>query len=232
MGRRGRRVGLPGRGLTPTVAAPTFVSASSAANSASGTSLAITAPASIASGNLLVAVLSFIDYVSPTNNPWTATGWTLLGQSAHTDNDGNIAVFYKTAGGSEPGSYTFTVPNADYLAGGIIQYSGAATPLTVGFFDQSTFSTTNPGGGALAGGSVLIEAFCNHQGKSASSGPTGMTSRISAFQGVGSNCYAYDCTATPTNTTITWSGPTPSKAAYLNIPSPSSPSGFLMPGFF
>jgi hypothetical protein len=89
---------------------PNLVSSSSNTG-ASGTSLIITAPASIAAGNLLWA------FIAPTNtgtNIIAPAGWKPGYPTVPT------GVFYKVATGTEPANYTFTWTNVSVSAGIIL----------------------------------------------------------------------------------------------------------------
>ena len=97
-----------------------FVSASANWTVGTGTSTAVPAPASIVAGNLLMAVMQVM---YGTASAGASSGWTKqtelgAGTAAY------IAVFTKTATGSEPGSYTFTWTGVSYGAVNILQYSG------------------------------------------------------------------------------------------------------------
>jgi hypothetical protein len=101
------------------------VSSSSALSSSTETSQAITAPASIASGNALVAMVTPVGAATQT---WGTlpTGWSQIGGNiSNSAGNGAVgAIFCKTATGSEPSSYTFTWNNAAFFLGGIVQLTG------------------------------------------------------------------------------------------------------------
>src|SRR5437763_791236 len=98
----------------------TFVSAASKAGTASGTSVVVTAPTSLAAGNLLIAI------VYAAGSTATAVGapadWTLIdGTPALGKTAGMVSVYTKTVTASEPASYTFT--GTQDLAADVLQYS-------------------------------------------------------------------------------------------------------------
>lgn len=107
--------------------------------------LTITKPSSTVSGDFLIAGITINggDEVDVTSVP---SGWTLI---ERTDNDDDLmfATYYKTAGNSEPASYTWAFERGDggtvRAAGGIIRYTGvhATSPIdeeaeNEGFDDQ------------------------------------------------------------------------------------------------
>lgn len=163
------------------VSPASFVTASSAVGSAQQSSLIITAPASIVSGNLLIAFL-LIHHTngSATSPDWTSTGWTEQSKSP-TGGVGYICFMTKTATGAEPGSYTFTTTDFDYMAGGILQYSGANTSVAPSSSYVTTSSSQSVNAPSVTpghGGMLLVCAFNNAQIAVFSSGPAGMTQRI------------------------------------------------------
>ena len=104
-------------------------------NSSATTSLGLTAPASIVAGDLLICFICVEDNAgSSTIN--TLSGWTLIYVQAGSQ-DGyyhNFYAFYKVAGGSEPGTYTWTANNGGTfigMDGDIRQYSGTATSVPI-----------------------------------------------------------------------------------------------------
>ena len=100
------------------------------------TSIAATAPAGIVAGNTLVAVA----YNQVSGGTITApAGWTLApGGSNNTFY--TVGVFTKTAGASEPSTYTFSCSGSNVMAALITQYSGVA-----GVDGSCAISGTNSG---------------------------------------------------------------------------------------
>jgi hypothetical protein len=167
----------------------------STTGSAAGvTSITINAPASIVSGNLLIChVLS-----AGQNGTFSSTGWTAVQPGTRT------AVLWKTAGGSEPGSYTFTYTGpSTTMTGYIAQYSGVTTPEIVNVdagvsATSSTFSSISPTG---SNDQLLLSALIQSH-TTVSTPPTGVVSRVS---NAGVGAYLWDKTlsaagATGTNT--------------------------------
>jgi hypothetical protein len=145
--------------------------AASSANNPTATSLVIPAPSGVVSGDVLLAVVSARG--GPTITP--PAGWTLVRQDINASTM-RQAIFVHTAGGSEPGSYTFTLSSAQSASGGIVAYSGvdganpidahggqinATSPsisapsisttgtdrMLVGFFGTAALTTISPPGG-------------------------------------------------------------------------------------
>ncbi len=113
----------------------------------SGHSATIPAPAGMVAGNLLLAVFSCDDGVTPTSI--TSPGWTLLTSYLFTtrNNNGIVGVFYKIAGASEPASYTFTGSQANAMNVGIIQLAGVNATNPFGGVAPTTYkaaATLNP----------------------------------------------------------------------------------------
>lgn len=169
-----RRPGGDGaRRLSPPPSAgppKTFVSGSAADNPTNGT-LVVNAPASITTGNLLVFVGG---WDSTTGTPTLPTGWAQVG-SLHRGNFASSFVAVKTATGSEPASYTFTLPTR-FNAGAILQFSGpTGLDGTPGF--NSGGSSTNASAPAVtaAGSDVWVVGFLDGSNGASFTTPTGFT---------------------------------------------------------
>lgn len=108
---------------TVAQAAPSLRAASSA-SSTSATGLTLPAPAGTVAGDVLVAALDVrVDKAVPLTAP---AGWKLVRRnSATTGASMTQAVFVKTAGSLEPGSYRWQFGTAAVSAGGILRYEGA-----------------------------------------------------------------------------------------------------------
>lgn len=113
------------------------------AHPGNATTVSITdnAPASIGSGNLLLAVFHAGNSVAASS--WSGpSGWTKLDSydGPVSGNAGMMSTWWKTATGSEPSTYTFTLNTTiswhPDLAVNILQYSGvdpANPPVSLGF---------------------------------------------------------------------------------------------------
>lgn len=127
--------------------ATSVVSSSQAAstNLTDANGVTINAPASIASGDFLVAVLS-----GPYTGSvvWTApSGWTLAASDHHSSVSLESRVYTKTAGGSEPSSYAWTTTlGAGSYAGVITAFRGTTGLNTVTGANpvDVVMGTTNP----------------------------------------------------------------------------------------
>lgn len=120
------------------MAGPTFVDVGSVASSgfSNVSSLAINAPATITSGNLLSALVEVDGALS---SAWASSdapaGWTLIDgtTTAATGGHFNGALFWKIATGSEPSSYTFSTPDGSSapMRGWVSQFTGndSTTPI-------------------------------------------------------------------------------------------------------
>jgi hypothetical protein len=108
-----------------------------------GTTVVIPKPTGTASGDLLLAVVSFADTIAVITPP---SGWSLLMQISMK------AVYTKTAGGGEPASYTWTCDvDGEGRSGIIITMRNGA----LGDFDSS-ITTTFPTVTALADGAAFL----------------------------------------------------------------------------
>lgn len=123
------------------MAAPSYVSSS--IGGVTTNTISVLAPSSVVSGNLLLAVAScdasfFTGTVTTGASEFTVpSGWTQFGFtfSTVTTHHLPLAVYYKFASASEPGTYDFTCKN-NYLSVAILQYSGvtSTSPLDVKAF--------------------------------------------------------------------------------------------------
>ena len=129
-------------GLSPTIA---FRAAGTAFNSAtSGADFTLTKPAGVVSGDLMLAYVTVNSVVPTVNLP---AGWVLVdtcranaGGAANT----SLFVLKRTAGGSEPSSWTDGTLSASYTrrTAIVVAYSGAADALS------QPLSSTTAGTGA------------------------------------------------------------------------------------
>jgi hypothetical protein len=119
------------------------VSTSSSAH-ATYTLLTINVPASVVSGDLLLANID-VNGGTPANVT-PPTGWT---QILRTDNDTDISMisYWKIASASEPTNYTWTINSQTRAEGGITQYSGInpTNPIEIsaGNFGFGKIATTS-----------------------------------------------------------------------------------------
>jgi hypothetical protein len=109
-----------------------------------GTSLVITAPASIAAGDLLVAHITSTQEAATVTPP---AGWVLqanVGQAGQY----RTRVYYKIATGSEPGSYTFTNSSGNIWHGAISRFTGvdSLSPFANPAYTANVNSSSHPTG--------------------------------------------------------------------------------------
>lgn len=158
-----------GEGVAPVVISNSF------AESGTG-GITITKPSGVASGDLLVAVLSD---GGGTNCTWTpAAGWTEIADETVTP---NMSVAYKVAGGSEGASYAFTSTGVGSFGAGVIFC------IRNGSYDVISAIATSIGAvacvpasvSASCDGSLLLSAFACYTASVTWSTPSGMTSAFS-----------------------------------------------------
>jgi hypothetical protein len=101
------------------------------------TQLVANAPSPITTGNILYAVV----WADAGGTGWSGpAGWTKRGESA----DSFVTVWTKTAGGSEPSTYTWNWTTAGFTGGIILQYrpaSAGGTDTGFAFFTSGSSST-------------------------------------------------------------------------------------------
>lgn len=166
-------------GIGENYISPTYVD-STANFVTSATSNSVSAPAGLASGDLEVAFC----YSGESTRTWTAPGgWTLV--SSRSVANASLAVFKKVAGGSEPGSYSFSLSG---VAGNnwcsIFAYRGATDVIQEGL-TGATIANADPQVAAslnVSQGRILLAAlFANSNSVTLTTGPSGMTSREQQF---------------------------------------------------
>jgi hypothetical protein len=106
-------------------------------------SVAIAVPASVVSGDVMIAVLCG-DGGSVVNS--TPSGWTARASITTTGGGGaevTCQCFTKTAGGSEPASYTWGFATSRFWAGTIMAYRGALESTWANVTPTEDFSTSH-----------------------------------------------------------------------------------------
>ena len=112
--------------VNPTLTAPTYMSDNSAANASTGqTTLVVGKPNGAATGDLLVAGISF-DGGSNIANVTAPAGWTLIARSNNGANVGQ-STYYRVVVAGEPTNYTWTFSTSTRASGGIIRFDNAST---------------------------------------------------------------------------------------------------------
>lgn len=132
---------------------------------ANSTSLVINKPTSLSDGDLLVAFVAADGNVTWTNS----TGFT----EAFDSGSDFIMVAYKTAGGAEPASYTFTSSNTAASCGIMAAISAAAYD-TIGAVSASANSPVAPAITMSASGLLLLAAW-NVNASTTFTAPAGFT---------------------------------------------------------
>ena len=124
-------------------AAISYVAASGSATSGSGaTSLAINKPTGVASGNVMIALLT----VTGTGALTEPSGWTVIQDKTQGTALRQIT-YYKVAGSSEPSSYSWGLGSTRQASGGIIDYSGVNDTAPI----DASASASGASGNAVAG---------------------------------------------------------------------------------
>lgn len=116
--------------------AVTFVSASSAANTSGSSSLVISRPAGVASGQVLVATIT----AAGTGAITAPTGWSVVHDVTTTLRQTSYS---HVAGASEPTSWTWSLGSARLASGGIIAYSGVDTTVPIDASATNSGTTGN-----------------------------------------------------------------------------------------
>ncbi|HEV8627175.1 MAG TPA: metallophosphoesterase [Acidimicrobiia bacterium] len=206
-------VGLLAAGQTalPAFAADSIAIGSASNGSGDGrVSITIDRPSGTSAGHVMLASI----VISDDDPAFTApAGWTLVRQDTIKDML-RQAIYVKVAGSQEPGSYTWTVPSARRIAGGITTFDGIDGTHPV----DAVNGSTNPAVTAVSAPSVtttvpntiLVElaAVASNGGLTAPGGMTegweaaapGQSTRKNTLGAVASLSYALQPAAGPTGT--------------------------------
>ncbi len=92
--------------------------------SGGNTTIEIDAPAGIEEGDFLIAGIAYDGGNNETITP--PAGWVEI-EDENKGNQVGVVAYYKIAGDSEPGSYTWGISSSEAAAGGILRYSGVDT---------------------------------------------------------------------------------------------------------
>jgi hypothetical protein len=151
---------------------------STSTNGGGPTTITITKPAGVASGDVLIAAISH-----EAGNADTITvpsGWTLVRRVDNTSSEG-VAVYRKVAGASEPASYSWTFDQSRSLSGGMLAYTGVdnTTPIDVENGQATGQNTTHatPSITTTQPNEMLVAFFAIPQAATWTA-PTGMTKQI------------------------------------------------------
>lgn len=153
-----------------------------------GATAPVGANGTFTSGDFLLAAVAVTGAVGTITPP---AGWTLL-NSQQTANGYATGYFYKIAGGSETGSYSFSWTGSNGYAWGLWNY-GAVT------LDTSNTGAWSSGGGTAAtavaisptGSADILVGVWTSAGDALSGPPTGMTNRVSGQAQESGSAYLY-----------------------------------------
>jgi hypothetical protein len=166
---------------------PSFGTQSSVANSSSGaTTLVITAPSSVATGDVLIAGVTVS---AGSGASITApSGWTLISR-LNSSNNVSVASYYHvvTNGGSEPSSYTWTFDSSLTASGGILRYVGVDTTDPIDASTAGAGNSSSPTAPSVTTTSAneLVVALFGSDSTGTFTPPSGMTERYDVHNTIG-----------------------------------------------
>ncbi len=175
---------------TPAVAAITWVDSSTTAGSSAVSSIAVTKPAGLTTGDLMLAYVATRgggQFPAPISAP---PGWSAV----LTDDDGSsigVAIFRKVATAAEPASYSFALGASDRTAASIVVFRGVdgTNPVNASGSQVNAASTTYTAPSITSNSAntmlVTFHGAVNGNGTVATS--TGMTQAYSAGTSAGNN---------------------------------------------
>lgn len=141
-------------------------STANATGNSGAASLAISRPAGLAFGDLLIAQVT----VNGTATATPPSGWTLIDEV--TSDDNRQRLFYRTASASEPASYSFSFSSSARAAGTVVAMRGVEVISPVfAAYSEAGGSSSAPTAGEVAvpkDGSVLVAFFGSANGSAVS----------------------------------------------------------------
>jgi len=132
-------------GFRQADAAIAFNWQNNAYNQAAAASATVTKGSNTINQNdLLIAVVCALNFTTDPGTISTPSGWTILASQAYVGTSERCASYYKVAGASESGSYSFSWTNSDVYSWALLDYTGvnSTTPL-----DGTPGNTNQSGGG-------------------------------------------------------------------------------------
>jgi hypothetical protein len=202
-----------------------FVSGS--ANSGTGTSVIVNAPAGIVAGNLLVAVVYC--GVSTTSPGFSSAGWGTQMSNPNANTAGGWGVLTKLATTSEPSTYTINGPGK--LSAAILQFSGAAAALdgsiATNFVASNQTACTAPSATPSVTGDIVLAVFGSFTGSSFTT-PSGMSAGPSATSS--SSIYSFYntlATTSPTGTISSTQGTATTYGGLSLLTTPIAPGAYF-----
>ena len=152
-------------------------------------SVQIIKPLGLASGDVMVAMVAQRSGSSPIASS-APTGWTLLLTSNNGSSIG-MAVYYRVASPSEPGSWTWNFAASARAAGAISAFRGVDTsaPMAANSSqaNPSSISMTAPPVSPAGANAMLVGLYAGQNGSTTTTAPTGMTAAYDAATGAGPN---------------------------------------------
>jgi hypothetical protein len=134
----------------------------------SQTELVINMPPDTVPGHVMVATVRTRGSVTVTGAP---SGWTAINPGGTGDTtNGHVYLYWKTAGESEPASYTWTFSTSSRMVGGITTFSGVDTEFPIHAHDAvltAATSVTAPSVTTTVPGCMLIRSYSAMTGTSA-----------------------------------------------------------------
>jgi type II secretory pathway pseudopilin PulG len=111
---------------------------------ANASSVVVTAPAGISSGDLLIAAVSTDG--STSGSLASPAGWTLLDRGTDSAAQVTLGVWYKIAGASEPANYTFTWTGSEQAYGWVMRFTGhnSSAPINASAFQSGSSTSSTP----------------------------------------------------------------------------------------
>ena len=154
---------------------PVFRSASYATNNATTTTLAVTRPATVVTGDLLLASIA----IRGTSTITAPAGWTLIRNDVNANNLRH-ATWWRFATASDPTAWTWTFSAGRLAAGAIHAYGGVAATNPIdassGSANASSTSLTATGVTTTTANDLLV-AFYSMTTDATITPPAGMTER-------------------------------------------------------
>lgn len=164
---------------------PWYVGAATNGNTTAGTTASASVPTGTAAGDVEIAVI-VVEVASATITP-DATGWTQLWNTPLSTRTHTQAAFYRFAGGSEPGSYSFTVSSGEWACA-IVTYRNATNPTLYNsqVNNSSTATCTAPSLTVATDGSMSLWVGSSMYGTTWTP-PTNYTERVDYRTSTGSS---------------------------------------------
>lgn len=187
-------------------------STSSAVPGGSGTTIDINTPAGVQAGEVLIAFVSCA-FTSGTFSA-SASGWTLVRQRQHSNNQQGLAVLVRIAQVGEPSSHTFSINVTGSSRRGImVRLSGAdsTTPIDGTPSDNiGTGTTVTATGITTTHNNSLVMMAANWSANSVNFTPSGMTTTLAINRLAGAHVLQSTAGATGNKTAAidnsTWIG--------------------------